>query len=390
MYKRTLVSLALIGVAATVHAQSSVTLYGAVDLALEYQTVRTGSTFAVNGKESFTQIGMKSGTQAASRWGIKGVEDLGNGLKANFVYESGINATTGASSGFKRRSTLGLSSQSWGALDLGRRSSPGSDAFATIDPFESSYGMANLQMSMGTEFIRYSNMMMYTSPNWSGLTFGAGYSFDTQVGIAKVPASTNQIQPTGAVPFSFETNNRTRAISLAAHYERGPIQLAAIWDRLMAPASLALESSKIDAWVLGATYDFKVVKLHAAYGQQIGGVVNIWETPSDVGMNTGGLGDLTTALFAPGARSQSWMVGLSAPLSERTRVFTSVQQMVPGGSLKTSPIDQLSSQTIASVGVSHSLSRRTGVYAYYAYGNNMAMLNGVKVSTLAVGLRHSF
>src|SRR5690606_35802197 len=129
------------GFAGAASAQSSVTLYGVVDIGIQYQNLKFNSNDPFKDKSSgetktsMTNVGLASGIQNGSRWGLKGVEDLGNGLKANFVYESGITVTTGASTGFTRQATVGLTSTTWGAVDLGRRTSPGTYAFSGIDPF---------------------------------------------------------------------------------------------------------------------------------------------------------------------------------------------------------------------------------------------------------------
>ena len=77
-----LVAMAGAGLISVAHAQSSVTLYGVVDLGFAYQRVKAGrspDTF-VFPNQIYSQFGMASGQEASSRWGLKGVEDIGNGL----------------------------------------------------------------------------------------------------------------------------------------------------------------------------------------------------------------------------------------------------------------------------------------------------------------------
>lgn len=403
MKKKLLAAALLAGFAGAASAQSSVTLYGVVDVGIQYQNIKTGSTYArqsimpdgtIQRKESFTNVGMVSGVQNGSRWGLKGVEDLGNGLKANFVYESAVNAANGTgNNNFTRQATLGLSSSSWGALDLGRRTSPGTYAFSGIDPFGAAFGTSALQNSFGTQFIRYSNMVMYTTPNFSGFTGSIGYSFDTGMGIAQMPGSSNNVIGVFS-PWTYETNNKTRALSIGLRYANGPLLVSAGYDRIQAPSSASMDSSKIDIWMLGGTYDFKVAKIHAAYGQQVGGVVGVWGVQGPIGgaqaTPTANYIGGNNALFAAGARTQSWMVGLSAPVSDSVNVFGSVQQMLPSGSFKTWPVNNVANQTVGSVGATYSLSKRTNLYAYYSHGSNMGMLSGVKVNTFTVGMRHRF
>ena len=385
--KKTLLAAALLaGFAGAASAQSSVTLYGVVDVGIQVQNLKSGNNFRfVSGgqtKTSMTNVGMVSGVQNGSRWGLKGVEDLGNGLKANFVYESAITVGTGASTGFTRQSTLGLTSTSWGALDLGRRTSPGTYAFSGIDPFGASFGTAALDSSFGAQFIRYSNMVMYTTPNFSGFNASVGYSFDTGL----TGYNGNNVTP--AVPFAYETNNKQRAISVGLRYANGPLLLGAAFDQINAPASANYIRDKVTAWMLGGTYDFKVVKLHAAYGQQVGGTIEGTNALSTAGFTGGVTNSQGGVLFANGARTQSWMIGATAPIGAATSVFGSVQQMLPGGTYKTAV--NTATQTVASIGVTYSLSKRTNLYGYYSYANNVAMLDGVKANTVTVGVRHLF
>lgn len=392
--KKTLLAAALLtGFAGAASAQSSVTLYGVVDIGIQYQNIKSKSIHypimsGGQSKTSMTNVGLASGVQNGSRWGLKGVEDLGNGLKANFVYESGINTTNGGSTGFTRQSTLGLSSTSWGALDLGRRTSPGTYAFSGIDPFGAAFGTAALDSSFGTQFIRYSNMVMYTTPNLNGFTGSVGYSFDT--GLAGfAPAGSGAVAPLPGAPFAYETNNKMRAVSVGLRYANGPLLLGAAFDQINAPSSLNLNQDKVTSWMIGGTYDFKVVKVHAAYGQQNGGIIEGSSTLSSAGFTAGDTNTRGGVLFANGAKVQSWMVGLSAPVSGATNVFASVQQMLPGGTFD-GPNVYTNNQTIASIGATYDLSKRTNLYAYYSYTNNFQMLRGVSTNTVTVGVRHRF
>jgi len=390
--KKTLLAAALLtGFAGAASAQSSVTLYGVVDIGIQYQNLKFNSNNPFTNKStgesktSMTNVGLASGIQNGSRWGLKGVEDLGDGLKANFVYESGITVNTGASTGFTRQATVGLTSTTWGAVDLGRRTSPGTYAFSGIDPFGASFGTAALDSSFGTQFIRYSNMIMYTTPSFNGFTGSVGYSFDA--GLAGYASSNNGPVAYGDAPFAYETNNKQRAVSVGLRYANGPLLLGAAYDQINAPASLNLERDKVLAWMLGGTYDFKVVKLHAAYGQQVGGIIEGATTLSSAGFTGGDTNTRGGVLFTPGARTQSWMVGATAPIGAATSVFASVQQMLPGGDYKDGGA---SNQTIASIGVTYDLSKRTNLYGYYSYANNVLMQDGVKSNTVAVGIRHRF
>jgi GBP family porin len=167
---------ALTGVFATAaHAQSSVTLYGLID---------AGITYANNsGGHSLWKA--SSGTVNGSRWGLRGAEDLGGGLKAIFTLESGFNIDNGTASQssrmFGRQAFVGLASNQYGAVTLGRQYDSVVDYVAPLSNTGTQYGGTiaahpfdndNLNNS-----IRFNNTVKYSSVNYAGFKFGGTYSF---------------------------------------------------------------------------------------------------------------------------------------------------------------------------------------------------------------------
>jgi general bacterial porin, GBP family len=389
--KKTLLAAALLaGFAGAASAQSSVTLYGIVDVGILSQTLKTGDNDP-RGNQTANQTGMASGQQSGSRWGLKGVEDLGNGLSANFVYESSVSVNSGASSGFTRQSTLGLVGKSWGSIDLGRRTTPGTVAFAGIDPFGNGFGTAALDSSMGATFSRLSNLVMYTSPSMNGFMGSIGYSFDSGASTAGIPTSANYADKTSR----YGSMTKTRALSIGLRYANGPLVIAGMYDQYMpaayktttASAADFTDAATVKQWNLGATYDFKVAKLHAAYGQNIDGLIE----GSNVINNFTDGGDTNSAggvLSYKGARTSSWMLGVSAPVGAAGSVFASWQQMMPGGDFKDAAFT--STQNVGSIGYTYNMSKRTNLYAYYSYMSNAGMLTGAQSNSLGVGVRHKF
>lgn len=377
MSNRLLTVSLLMGVAHVSVANSSVTLYGVVDVGVAYQSRKAGNspTVFVSPGKTQSQFAMASGQMASSRWGINGVEDLGGGLKANFVYESAVNVVDGSGNGFTRQSTIGLSSSSWGSVDLGRRLSPGTYAFAGIDPFDHNYDQAALNTSMGATNIRFSNMIAYTSPSVGGLSALAGWSFDT--GLRAI----NSPERAGV----FGTSNKFRALSLGLRYASGQLLIAGMFDSYYSPAGA--NSSAVKQWNIGATYDLKIVKLHAAFGQNIDGRVNGTKVLSNVA-TSGGVSNTNGAVhYLPGARTTQWMVGLSAPVGASSKVFGSFQQMLPGGDYE---FGSSQAQSTASVGYNYSLSKRTTLYAYYSYMTAPDMFSGANSQVLGAGMSHKF
>ena len=129
------------------------------------------------------RIGTVQGVNSGSRFGLRGSEDLGDGLRAIFTLEGGITPLNGksAQSGrlFGRQATVGLSDDSWGN-EFGRQANLASKYFSgPIDPFSGSFNLANMGTTFSaTNTLRYDNLVLYQSPDWSGFQFGVGYSFN--------------------------------------------------------------------------------------------------------------------------------------------------------------------------------------------------------------------
>ncbi len=114
--KKSLLALGVMGTfAGAAHAQNSVTLYGLIDAGITYTNNQSGSK----------NVQATSGQVNGSRWGLRGSEDLGGGLKAIFTLENGFNIDTGKfgqnGAEFGRQAFVGLSSNQYGAVTLGRQ-----------------------------------------------------------------------------------------------------------------------------------------------------------------------------------------------------------------------------------------------------------------------------
>lgn len=201
-------------------ADTSVTLYGLLDMGLGYERVRAPG-FKQN------RIGTVQGVNSGSRFGLRGAEDLGDGLRAIFTLEGGITPLNGKSgqSGrlFGRQATVGLADDSWGQLEFGRQANLASKYFSgPIDPFSGSFNLANMGTTFSaTNTLRYDNLVLYQSPDWSGFQFGVGYSFNADD--TRAPATG---QKTG-----FATGDNNRALTTGLRYANGPLALVATYDR---------------------------------------------------------------------------------------------------------------------------------------------------------------
>jgi GBP family porin len=196
--------LAALGTTAA-HAQSSVTLYGLLDEGISY----TNNT-SVGGGVGHSNVKLTDGMMQSNRWGLRGAEDLGGGLKAIFVLENGFTLSNGklAQGGreFGRNAYVGVTQNDYGTLTLGRQNEfmydwvsrvamenglgAGGNAFAHVSDNDNMIGT-----------FRVNNAVKYQSPNYYGLQFGGLYGFSNAAG-------------------GFANN---RAYSFGAMYNSGPI-----------------------------------------------------------------------------------------------------------------------------------------------------------------------
>jgi predicted porin len=166
--------------AVAAHAQSSVTLYGVLDAGITY-------TSNAAGHSNWQQT---SGGIDQSRWGLKGSEDLGNGLKAIFQLESGFNLGNGKFANttgiFNRQAFVGLSSN-YGTFTLGRQYDAEQDFLAPLTATGSWGGTSfahfgnldNLNTNGGSAV---NNSVKFRSANYDGFSFGGTYGFSNQAG----------------------------------------------------------------------------------------------------------------------------------------------------------------------------------------------------------------
>lgn len=375
----TAASVALVFSAAAHAQQNSVTLFGLLDVGVGYNNISAPN------ETSKSNLGATSGVSRPTTFGIRGVESLGNGnsvvfnLTSQFSLGNGSVATDGF---FGQQATLGLRNDRYGQVDLGRQTNLASKYFQTIDPFSTFYGQAGMGGSFGTtNNLRYSNMVQFRSNSWNGLSAGLGYSFNTGLPGAYADSSVT----TGATS-NYGTTDNPRALTLGVNYANGPLQVAAAYDQIMPAGNIGNgDNSTPKSWLLGAAYDFKVVKASLAYGQTRGGAIS-GTLPSAVsGINSnwaaGGV------LYQGGYGANSYLVGLSAPVGGSSRVMASVQLATPTGS---ADIAANGTQSIYSLGYEYDFSKRTTAYAYASYANNYLMLDGAKSTAVGVGLRHAF
>ena len=169
--KKSLIALAVLGFAGAAMAQSSVTLYGVADAGLG--KAKSAGDTKVNMQSAGT---MNNGN---SRLGVRGVEDLGGGLKAGFNFETGLSLENGntstAGAGFWGRNANMWLGGNWGTFQMGRTLNP---SFYGVAAWELT-GTANYSV-VGNTYgyvggARNSSEFSYKTPDFGGLSAKLGY-----------------------------------------------------------------------------------------------------------------------------------------------------------------------------------------------------------------------
>ncbi|MDI1271469.1 MAG: porin [Polaromonas sp.] len=332
--KKSLVALAILAAAGVASAQSSVTLFGVVDVNYAHGS---GSGVGSSSKSQITDSGYNS-----SRIGFRGTEDLGGGMSASFWLEAGVNPdngtgdatntnnqTTGASTGngltFNRRSTVSLAS-GLGELRLGRDYTPQFWNQTVFDPFGTN-GVGTTQTLnsggalMGSVGVRASNSVGYFLPGNLGGFYG---QFQTYMG---------ENNKNG---LATEKDGNGSAIRLG--YANGPVNVALATSSTRYAATAT--TGKVKTTNLGGSYDFGVAQAMALVTRD-----KVASTPTSVT----GKGALIGALVPMGAgqirvaystyktdaattpKSKKWALGYVHNLSKRTALYTTFARVTNSG-----------------------------------------------------------
>ncbi|VWB74393.1 porin [Burkholderia lata] len=210
MKQRLLAGAGVALIAGAAHAQSSVTLYGIIDEGLTYTSnlAVAGPNGTVSGKPAWRMLG---GVQQASRWGLRGVEDLGGGMTAIFTLENGFDPSTGklGQGGliFGKKAFVGLAGP-FGTVTLGRQYDTNVDFLGPLEAAALFGGymvahpgdLDNVNNANSTN-----NAIKFTSNDYGGFRFAAMYGVGGVAGAA----------------------TRNQVWSMTAGYARGPLVVAA-------------------------------------------------------------------------------------------------------------------------------------------------------------------
>jgi predicted porin len=333
--KKSLVALAVLAASGASMAQSSVTLYGLADIYFA----------SVKADPGLTQTVLNSGAVNGSRWGVKGSEDLGGGLKANFQLEGGFNIDTGAAAQggllFGRQSWVGFSGD-FGAVKLGRMPTPYDDVNGNADGvFDSAISaMPHVFRSYAGDFtgytIRTNNTIKYESANLAGFTGAFSYALGEN---------------------KTATVNAGSITAVNVAYSAGPVALSAAYQTEKSTGSaIAVNNTR-----LNAAYDFGVAKLKGAYGK------------------AGNVG------AADGKDATEYQIAVDYPVSTALTLsgnFAKSDDNVALGDAKRKGYG---------LGAAYTLSKRTFLYGgYTSTTTTPAAGSDSKLSILAAGVQHRF
>lgn len=323
--KKSLIALAVLASTGAM-AQSSVTLYGIVDVNLQSSKVTNG----------VRENKLESGGVSGSRWGVKGAEDLGGGLKANFLLESGftIDDGKGSSSGlFNRQAYVGLSG-GFGEVQLG-------NAYTALDDIHGAANAVFDSILSPTAYIQAGyvsnplNQIKYISPSFGGVTGTVSYALGEN---------------------KTATTSAKNVLSLNAQYAAGPLYIGYGYQN--DKKSVIGTTTKHN--LVNASYDLGVAKLLASY-RNVKNADSGYEKENVV------------------------QVGVDVPVGANLVVSTGFasakSESVGFADLKANGF---------SLGASYSLSKRTSVYTGFNLSEEKQSGVKTKGNIYAVGIRHAF
>ena len=333
-------------------AQSNVQLTGLADM--------YAGSVKMAGQDRKGVVG--SGGMTTSWWGLKGTEDLGGGLKVDFNLTAFMRVDSGEMNRgipndtfFSRDANIGLNG-SFGRIGLGRDKAPNFLPTILTNPFGDSFTISPLVLHANVPNINpaapannwfntttpadtgWSNMVVYTTPSFSGLTANVYYQFGEQ---------------------STSGNKGKKNVGVNALYFNGPLSLTAFYERdqITNPGSGTVMPTKSD-WMVGGSYNFNVVKLYATYGQAK-------------------VKDLDS-------KSKTYSLGLDVPISGTPGTIKAALAQTKAEAASIS-----AKRTTATLGYDHFLSKRTDVYTALMY-DRVTDANPKTGTSLIAGIRHRF
>lgn len=405
--KKTLAAVAVLGAFAGSALAADVQLYGIVDTGVRYMhsdfDVRNDVGYNDGSYDATDSFSMESGMASGSRWGLKGTEELGNGLTVGFVLEDGFTSDNGAEKGvmFDRESSLFLQG-GFGKFAMGR--------IGSINGGVSSWAKHGVMSAFGTSWQGYSanadnifgnagqwdNMIAYETPDFAGFKVFAQYGMGS---------NDNENE-----------SSSDRYYAIGASYANGPLNLFLSvdstnyksWDSASKTAS-----DPDDAWTVrfGGNYDFEVVKIFAGFSyfdnaklSNYSGVLTDRIKYQLNGDDTHFTTDAAVTAALSKMQMQGWSLGVSASVPVAGgQVLAGVGYLDAEASDSVAALyegawkDAEMSRWIVSVGYDYPFSKRTDVYAVATFNQDSVEFNNAQMNDedpsaygVMIGLRHKF
>ena len=363
------------------YAQSSVQLYGLIDLGVTHFTGIAPANAGAGSTATATTTALGSGVAAGSRLGVKGTEDLGGGQSAFFDVETGFcaaglnqGAGVGAAAnatdycgggGFMQRQAFVGMSGDFGTIQGGRMYTlQFVNEVALVDPFGWGMTGAGANLSLLTQepgLARSNETVQYQAPTMGGFTGSASYSFAPGAG-GPVP---------GTTPSQSKVN---RSWDLNLQYHQGALTAGFNYGQslnLVVNPATQVNDGALRIWQVFGIYDFQVAKLSGIYNEG--------------------------KLDYSSGKIDSWILGLTVPAGPGS-VLASYE------ATKNTTVAAGPSARQIAVGYDYPLSKQTDLYASYANisnsngasfggGDATDFFSGVanqSASGLAFGIRHQF
>ncbi|WP_269533296.1 porin [Chitinimonas sp. BJYL2] len=347
--RKTLLAALLTGAAAVpAMAEGTVTLYGQLNIPLEFVTTSSGHQIVIGNVDNSSKA--PGGVNSPSRIGFKGDENLGDGMKAWWQVETAIGPDDASSSNFaNREGWVGLQG-GFGKFGLGRGKTP----FTNVaDLFDSSVdagsNLATYKHAMlgNTVSNRFDNAVRYDSPTMDGVTFAAMY---------------------GAGENKTSTVNAGQHWATSVRYASGPLTLAGAYSNQRNTGAVAVNGARLESLLLGGTYQIDAVKLGLGY--QMAEVRNGIAAQDKKGNSV-----VTTIAYAMGSTTL-----------KAGAIFN--------GKAKVGGVTAAGSDYIRyNLGLKHAMSKRTALYTEYtadSYDKGLDNKNKTDVNVFSVGIFHTF
>jgi predicted porin len=299
--KKNLIALAVLAASTGAMAQSSVTIYGRVDLSV-------GAEKNLGEKSKTQMFNGGAGGLTTSRIGFIGTEDLGGGMKAKFKLEQRINADTGEtqSPAFKGESSVGLSG-GFGSVKLGRFTTVYDDIYALANSnnvFDSAFTASSngVYKSGGDYTSRFNDQIRYETPAMGGFYAGLSYAFEQNSG------------------------EKDTMAGFMAGYKNGPLNVGLGYQNE--------KGSENKYTAISGSYDLGVAALSAGYNNRKGSDANGKDNELTVGVTvpvgafkvSGGFATSKTTIGgSTAAKASGFALGATYGLSKRTRVYAGLR-----------------------------------------------------------------